>query len=488
MSSSKSQQILHTQARTIVGSVIQYFYLERNNMGPLKDLKKVLERVSDACNVPFGTVKRINLQLNKAATSSAIEQTFEDNTEAEVTEQPTEDVEQVTNSSEKRRRVLITTPRKKASNTPRNRPVTEVDDFQKSAIRRHIMAYYEKKEVPTLRRLQGSLQDAGLFKGCKSSLATVLTNLGFAYKKFNCRKVLIEKPSIALKRCQFLRKTHNLDFKNTVFLDETWLNENISHEKGWTDGSVKATLSAPLGKGKRLIICHAGNQDGWIKAPPLVFQSRKTGDYHEEMDSKVFENWFFNTLIPVLPPNSTIIMDNAPYHSRVQNKPPTSNSTKTEMVSWLNNKGVCFQPGLKKPELYDVVKMHKPPLPTYAIDSQAAQLGFKVIRLPPYHCQYNAIEMVWGYIKKYVKDRNRTFKLKDIEALFFEAVAAVTPELWKKYVSHVKNLMEEDWNSEGLNDLSVRELIINLCPGDTDSESDSDTDSDEDVGFAVLNE
>ncbi|XP_054260027.1 uncharacterized protein LOC128984711 [Macrosteles quadrilineatus] len=454
-------------------------------MGPLKDVKKVLERVSDACNVPYGTVKRINIQLKEEIVSNETEQTSEEHADVEEAEQPTQDGANVTSS--KKRRILITTPRKKKPRTPRNRPVTEVDDFQKSAIRRHIMTFYERKEVPTLRRLQGSLQDAGLFNGCKSSLATVLKSLGFAYKKFNSRKVLMEKPAIALKRCQFLRKTRDIDLKNTVFLDETWLNENTCHEKGWTDGSVRGTLSAPLGKGRRLIVCHAGTQDGWIKAPPLVFQSCKTGDYHEEMDSKVFEHWFFNTLIPVLPPSSTIIMDNAPYHSRVENKAPTSSSTKAEMTNWLNDRGVCFPQDLKKPELYNVVKLHKPPHPTYVIDSKAAELGFKVIRLPPYHCQYNAIEMVWGYIKKYVKDRNQTFKLSDLKVLFSEAVSAVTPELWGKYVKHVKNLMEEDWRSEGLNDLSVREFVINLCPGDTDSESDSDSNAeDEDFGCAIL--
>ncbi|HYT45210.1 MAG TPA: hypothetical protein VEP90_22980, partial [Methylomirabilota bacterium] len=45
------------------------------------------------------------------------------------------------------------------------------------------------------------------------------------------------------------------------------------------------TLAAPVGKGPRLIICHAGGMDGWINAEALVFQSKKTGDYHEDMDS-----------------------------------------------------------------------------------------------------------------------------------------------------------------------------------------------------------
>jgi hypothetical protein len=34
------------------------------------------------------------------------------------------------------------------------------------------------------------------------------------------------------------------------------------------------------------------------------------------MDHTLFENWFTNTLIPNLPENSVIVLDNASYHSR----------------------------------------------------------------------------------------------------------------------------------------------------------------------------
>ena len=50
----------------------------------------------------------------------------------------------------------------------------------------------------------------------------------------------------------------SLAYEHVVFLDETWINSNISKDVGWTDGSVNYTLGAPLGKGQRLIICHAG--------------------------------------------------------------------------------------------------------------------------------------------------------------------------------------------------------------------------------------
>lgn len=475
--SSKTKQVLHSQARTIVASVIQYFYMEKNNMGPLLDVRKVLDRVSAACNVSKRTVSRINAELKSAVREET------EPIEVDTTDREDNEVCEVSAS----KKIKITTPRKTPGGPRRNKKVTGLDEFGKSAIRRHILQYYERQEIPSLDKLLSSLMNAGLFDGGKTSLYHTIRELGFTYKKYDNRKVLIEKPTIALLRCQFLRKVKNVDIEKVVFLDETWLNENIHNDKGWTDDSIKGTLKAPLGKGKRLIICHAGSQKGWIEAPPLVFESKKTVDYHEEMDHKVFENWFFNTLIPAIPRGSTIIMDNAPYHSRKIDKVPTSSSTKAAMIHWLKEKKIPFSTDLLKPELYQLIKLHKPPIPKYAVDTKATDLGFKVIRLPPYHCHYNAIEMVWSYLKAYVKERNKTFKLKDVKDLFTEAVNQVTPELWLKYVQHVKKVMDVDWENEGLHDQSVQDFIINLCPGDEDgSGSDSEENSDDDIGCYPL--
>lgn len=476
MSDKKYREVYHSQARTIVATVIQYFYLEKDNMGPLKDVKKVLERVSEACGVPIATVKRINVERKKTVELNVNDHQpdNDENIEADV-----EEPDSIVANSSRKRRIILSTPRKNKLRA-RERPVTNLDNFGKSAIYRHIVRYYERKEVPTLKRLGDSLKEAGLFQGGKTSLVKILNEIGFAYKKFNNRKVLMEKPSVALKRCQFLRKAHNIDLEKTFFLDETWINQNASVKKGWTDDTVKGTLGTPLGKGKRLIICHAGSKNGWIDAPPLIFQSKSTNDYHEEMNADVFENWFVKTMIPVLPTGSTIIMDNASYHSRVKDKCPTSSSKKGDMVTWLQERGVCFPEDLRKPELYNLVKLHKPPHPTYVVDSKAAELGHKVIRLPPYHCQYNSIEMVWAFIKSFVEERNHTFKIKDVEKLFTDAVMAVTPDLWSKYAHHTKKTIDEEWKSEGLDDQSVREFVINLCPGDFDSDTGSESSSTED--------
>ena len=43
-------------------------------------------------------------------------------------------------------------------------------------------------------------------------------------------------------------------------------------------GGTKGGICKPTGKGNRLIILHAGGEDGWIERADLVLQSKKA--YH----------------------------------------------------------------------------------------------------------------------------------------------------------------------------------------------------------------
>lgn len=149
------------------------------------------------------------------------------------------------------------------------------------------------------------------------------------------------------------------------------------------------------------------------------------------MNSTVFEKWFLETLLPSIPIGATIIMDNAPYHSRVVDRAPTMKTKKSDIIEWLTRKGVECSEHLIKLELLELVKKIKPRRPEYILDKEAERQGYRVLRLPPYHCEYNPIEMVWAWLKSYVKERNNSYRLKDVEILFMEAVKNFTPDLWK---------------------------------------------------------
>ena len=87
-----------------------------------------------------------------------------------------------------------------------------------------------------------------------------------------------------------------------VYLDETWANARDSVEKMWVEddpvvsGGTIGGVCKPSGKGNRLIILHAGGENGWVNSADLVFQSKKvTGDYHDEMTAAYFEEWFHDS-------------------------------------------------------------------------------------------------------------------------------------------------------------------------------------------------
>ena len=70
---------------------------------------------------------------------------------------------------------------------------------------------------------------------------------------------------------------------------------------------------------------------GQISNTTFIFYSKKNaGDYHDEMTGEHFEEWVRDKLLPNLPPNCLIVMDNASYHSRQSEEVPTKCWTKAK--------------------------------------------------------------------------------------------------------------------------------------------------------------
>ena len=176
-------------------------------------------------------------------------------------------------------------------------------------------------------------------------------------------------------------------------------------------------------------------------------------------------------------------MDNASYHGRVVpgTAAPTTNSTKEDMKKWLLEKEIPFSDSMYKAELYDIIKKNKPEKKTYVVDEMLAEYGHLVLRLPPYHCTLNPIELVWGIMKNDVARRNNTFKLADMNKLASDALEKISGDTVKNCFRHVKEVEDKYWKDDAL-DISpeVEEVVID--PEETDSASDgfqysfSDTD------------
>lgn len=74
------------------------------------------------------------------------------------------------------------------------------------------------------------------------------------------RKIIVERREIRYLRMAYLReiRKYRQEGRPIVYLDETYLHSSHTTPREWTDGSTSG-LKAPLSKGQRLIIVHAGN-------------------------------------------------------------------------------------------------------------------------------------------------------------------------------------------------------------------------------------
>lgn len=289
----------------------------------------------------------------------------------------------------------------------------------------------------------------------------------------------MERQDIVAWRARYLRfimenDSLGVNKRPVIYLDESYVHKNYTVSKCWQSDEVKGVLKKD-GTGQRWIMAHAGGSMGFIEGCLLLFKSKtKSGDYHDEMNSENFEKWFTTVLIPKLPNNSIIIMDNAPYHSVQLNKTPIASSKKIEIMSWLHSKSLPYHPSMLKCELLEIVKRNKP-LPEYKIDNYAAAHGHTVLRLSPYHCDLNPIELIWSMVKRKVAAHNIDSNT-NIEALIRQSFEEITPDLWQKECEHVKRIEKQYVERDRLED-DVNEFIIRLSESDsemewTDSESE----------------
>ena len=136
--------------------------------------------------------------------------------------------------------------------------------------------------------------------------------MGFRYKtREDGKQYVYEQPRVIQQRHDYLRrrKRNRVDKRPEVFLDETWLNSHAAPERLWVDCDGSGGWRRPSRKGQRLIILHAGNCKGWIPGCELVFRSKtKSEDYHDEINTQHFMEWFEHNFLPQLPPQSLIML------------------------------------------------------------------------------------------------------------------------------------------------------------------------------------
>ncbi|CAI6377542.1 unnamed protein product [Macrosiphum euphorbiae] len=354
--------------------------------------------------------------------------------------------------------------------------------------RRHVHSIWFRREIPTIDKIHQAVSaDDSLPTVSRTNLFHLLKDLDFRYSKQSRNSAMTEKNEIVGWRRTYLDsiRKYREEGRHIYFLDETWVNAGDCTSKTWVDTTVRSHRDAflkgavnPSGKGKRLIVLHIGSEDGFVPGGLLCFESKKnTSDYHDEMNGDTFREWMEGTL-PRLKPNFVIVIDNASYHSVKIDKAPTSNTRKADIIKWLEDKGEVVDRTMVIPQLLLIVKRLKPQHNMYVIDELAKNSGYTVLRLPPYHCELNPIELAWSSVKNHVRMNNTTYKLPDVKKLLVEGIDRVDSQMWKNFISHTKkeeikfyevdNIIDEMLSAE-------KDDLLMTITGDTSSETDSDT-------------
>ncbi len=255
-----------------------------------------------------------------------------------------------------------------------------------------------------------------------STLARTLDRWGFEFGKGTRSQHLKEKDHVVAARQRYLRKKRKNRESNSstetirpeVYLDESYVNKNHSNDYIWYYGEDGPWVQKPTGKGERLIIMNAITKDGWVPDAETIFKStKKTGDYHGQMNAELFAKWFEEKLIPNIPDNSLIVMDNASYHNILSShSAPTPTCSKKKIRDWLEENSIAFSEDCLKAEMVEILKKIIPS-PIYVIDEIAKNYGHEVIRTPPYHPELQPIETCWGVVKNHMA-RNCDFTMKNL--------------------------------------------------------------------------
>ncbi len=401
---------LSPETKKIIISVKEYF--DRNKLTPAEPSVK---RTADALGIGVATVKRIMADYNR---------------DPNMLDKPTK---------------------------IRGRPAHAVNASHEESVRSYIRTVNSEGKHITLADIRSFLKKENIDESFhKTTLARTLNRWGFEFGKGTRSQHLKEKDHVIAARQRYLREKRNnrisgdnLDTKRPeVYLDESYVNKNHSHDFIWYYGEDGPWVQKPTGNGERLIIINAITKSGWVPGAKLVFKSTsKTGDYHGQMNWDLFKKWFTEMLIPNIPEHSLIIMDNAPYHNILsEHSPPTSQSAKKKIKEWLEQNKVYCRDDCLKAELVEILTKMAPE-PIYAVDEIAASCGHKVLRTPPYHPELQPIETCWGVAKNHVA-RNCDFTVKNLIKQLDCGFDKVTAKTCAEIIKKVRKIEDEFWKAD----------------------------------------
>ena len=340
----------------------------------------------------------------------------------------------------------------KSNNEHRGRPSFSLESNLESDVRKFIRDTNKQGQQVTIDIISKKLSEIIDFKIAPTTLWRTLLRWGFEFGKGTRSAHLKESEQTIIKRRRYLRekisnrKPDGTTIRPEIYLDESSVNKNHSRDDTWYYGEDTGIISKPTGKGERLIIINAIQKSGWVPNAKLVFKAnKKASDYHTNMNWKVFSEWFSQQLLPNIPENSLIILDNAPYHNVLaENAFPKKGHSIQKFKQWLTHNEIPWQENMLKAELYELCCRFAPK-PEFSLDKLAFEKGHTILRTPPYHPELQPIEKCWGVVKNHIAANNDFTSMEKVKSLLEEGFLKVTPQTISGISKKIKKQEDDFW-------------------------------------------
>lgn len=336
----------------------------------------------------------------------------------------------------------------------RGRPKRIISEATQTIVRDYVRQSNAQGHYVTLERLHDFLEkEIGDQEYSIRTLGRALDRWGFTFDKGVRSAHLKEKDYVVAARRRYVRaklanRAGDKTLRPEVYLDESYVNKNHSNDYIWYSEEEGPWVQKPTGKGERLIIINAITQKGWVPDAKLVFRStKKTGDYHGQMNHELFARWFEEKLLANIPKESLIIMDNASYHNVLsEHSAPTGNCKKERIRYWLEKNNIPLPRDCLKAEMVELLNKIAP-APTYAIDEIAESCGHQVLRTPPYHPELQPIETCWAVVKNTVA-RKCDFTMANLMVQIEQAFDEVTQKTCMGLIKKIRQVEDVFWEED----------------------------------------
>ena len=344
------------------------------------------------------------------------------------------------------------------------------------------------------------------------------------YQRGRRSNQIVQKEGVILKRHKYL---HDF-FKNRdepdqslkyreVYMDESYIHQHYNHNDDsiWDPnndqdiqvgrnnykGARYCFAAAIQGPNPRLNPTDVPNKTdlaGLVPNSVWIFQpatrQQQQGDYHKVFNGDNFLNWWTTQLLPNLKDPSVIMLDNAAYHVVYgHDVPKVARMKKAQCVEYLVNMNIdpnTLQ-GLSVLQLKEIIKEHIKTNIKIEIVRTAELMGHKVLLTPPYHSDFQPIELVWAHVKgnvgrKYSNGTTMAMVKRSLDKEFYDldlkghdlihSQIECSARIARGFYNEMLEVEEEENNDESEGN------------SDESSNSDSDINSETDYMDDVYNE